>query len=64
MELKPDFLEKVTNCNWFANCGDQNFDKFEVIFISDKSEIPELMHSHKWENIYLAKRGDFYTSIF
>lgn len=64
MELKPDFLEKVTNCNWFENCGDQNFGKFEVIFINDKSEIPESMHSHKWENLYLAKRGDFYTSIF
>lgn len=33
MELKQDFIERITNCNWFENCGDQNFDKFEVIFL-------------------------------
>lgn len=63
MELKSDFIEKVTNCNWFENCGDQNFDKFEVILLKEKNEVAEAIQSHKWENICLAKEGDFASSI-
>ncbi len=48
MELKQDFIEKVTNCSWFENCGDQNFDTFEVIFLKDKMEIPKSIQSYKW----------------
>lgn len=63
MELKPDFIEKVINCSWFENCGDQNFDTFEVIFLKDKMEIPKSIQSYKWENICLDKRGDFSSAI-
>lgn len=63
MELKQDFIERITNCNWFENCGDQNFDKFEVIFLKDKMEISESIQSYKWENICLDKKGDFSSAI-
>lgn len=64
MELKQDFIEKITNCNWFENCGDQNFDRFEVVYMNNKQEAVERISSMKWERVCLEKTGDATVFLF
>lgn len=59
MELKLDFIEKIMNCNWFENCGHQNFDRFEVVYMKNKQEAVERISSMKWERACSEKTGDF-----
>ena len=59
MGLKENFVEQIMNCSWFENCGDVSFDKFEVVFLKNKSEVVKSIKSIKWENICLEKQGDF-----
>lgn len=59
MELKQDFIEKIANCNWFENCGHQDFKRFEVVYMKNKQEAVERISSMKWERVCLEKQGDF-----
>ena len=58
MELKQDIIEKMVNCNWFENCGNQKFDGFEVVFMKDRQEAVERISSLKWERVCLQKSND------
>lgn len=59
MQLKEDFIELIMNCNWFENCGNEDFDQFEVVMLKDKKEVVKSINSMAWENVCLEKRGDF-----
>ncbi len=58
MELKQDIIEKMVNCNWFENCGNRKFDRFEVVFMKDRQEAVERISSLKWERVCLQKNND------
>lgn len=58
--IKENFIEEITSCKWFMNCGVHNsfiFD-FKVDFSNDKSTAIKSIKGHQWENLCLNKQGD------
>lgn len=64
MELKKDFLDKIAHCAWFENCGDDSFDRFEVVVVKDREKAVKSVTSIKWQNVCLEAQNDLTEYLF
>lgn len=60
LELNKSFIDVISNCLWFENCGKRDDKKieFEVIFVENAEEVKKSISNNKWENLCLIKSGD------
>lgn len=64
MELKQDFLDRISDCAWFENCGDGSFDRFDVEVVKDKEKAIKSITAMKWGNVCLEAQNDRTSYLF
>lgn len=61
--IKPEFFEQLMNCNWFCNCGDKAFDRFEVFIEDNQEHAIACLNSLVYENASLGKQNDMSFAV-
>lgn len=62
--IKPEFFEQLVSCDWFCNCGDKTFDRFEV-YIEDNQEMAVArLNSLVRENACLERRNNLTNAMW
>lgn len=58
MELKKNFIDDITNCEWLTKCGKKDIFSFDIILLDEENALNSICNP-KWERVWMDARDDF-----